>query len=222
MFRVSQPSQGSVPTPLAVPTLLPAESTGRTTTAESLLGLLSMGPATGYDLRQLIEQSIGNFWNESYGQIYPALKGLVKEGLAEVEERTEGGRPPRKLYRLTAAGHERLAKWLAMPVRSQVPRNELLLKIFFGVDQGPRLTLHHLSSFLEEQRRLHQRYTGIEAWLETEQAAQAGLPYWRLTVRHGLRQTEAMIRWAEDGIRELEQLGPEAIHNEAIGNAPGS
>jgi PadR family transcriptional regulator AphA len=29
---------------------------------------------SGYDLGQTIRESIGHFWNESYGQIYPNLR----------------------------------------------------------------------------------------------------------------------------------------------------
>src|SRR6267378_1332508 len=43
-------------------------------TPNALLGLLSLGSMSGYDIRQLISQSIGHFWSESYGQIYPGLK----------------------------------------------------------------------------------------------------------------------------------------------------
>lgn len=181
---------------------------GRTTTADSLLGLLSLGPMTGYEIRRLVEQSIGNFWTESFGQIYPALKSLLQQGLAEVEELSGEGRPLRKMYRLTPAGRDRLIHWLASPVRTQVPRNELLLKVFFGFQQGSQATEHHIRRFLDEQKHMHQRYAVIQKTLEAEQAANPGMPYWRLTVRYGLRQTEALICWAEDSLEELQQLRP--------------
>ena len=38
-------------------------------TGKALLGLLSIAPMSGYDIRQLIPWSIGQFWSESYGQI---------------------------------------------------------------------------------------------------------------------------------------------------------
>ena len=36
---------------------------------------------SGYDLGQSIRASIGFFWNESYGQIYPNLKNLAVDYL---------------------------------------------------------------------------------------------------------------------------------------------
>ena len=53
-------------------------------TTNAMLGLLSLGPATGYELRQLIEGTVGNFWKESFGQIYPSLRQLIAEDLAEI------------------------------------------------------------------------------------------------------------------------------------------
>ncbi len=45
-------------------------------TKYALLGLLNVCPGSGYDIKKLMEQSTSNFWNESYGQIYPILKDV--------------------------------------------------------------------------------------------------------------------------------------------------
>ncbi len=81
----------------------------KTSTVESLLGLLSLGPMSGYEMRQMMERSTANFWTESYGQIYPALKRMVKDGLATVEEQTKDGRA-KKVYKLTGEGERRSAQ----------------------------------------------------------------------------------------------------------------
>src|ERR1700761_1644592 len=84
-------------------------------TPNALLGLLSLGPMSGYDIRQLIPQSIGHFWSESYGQIYPALKALTTEGLVTKKTERKKGRPDRNIYSLTEAGRKQLTEWLAIP-----------------------------------------------------------------------------------------------------------
>ena len=98
-----------------------------TTTAEALLGMLSLCPMSGYELRKLIGESIGNFWAESYGQIYPTLKRLEK---AELVRSAEGERAGSKVYSLTEAGSARLREWLGVAPKRQVPRSDLLLKLF--------------------------------------------------------------------------------------------
>ena len=101
-------------------------------TPNALLGLLSLGPMSGYDIRQLIPRSIGHFWSESYGQIYPGLKRLAAAGLVAKKTERKKGSPDRHVYSLTADGREQLRRWLKLPVAEEVPRNELLLKLFFG------------------------------------------------------------------------------------------
>ena len=100
-----------------------------TTTVEALLGMLTLEPMSGYDLKQLIEQSIGNFWRESFGQIYPTLKRLEEQGLIKSAEEGKAGRV---VYAITEAGRAHLRAWLDDAPRPRVPRNELLLKLFFG------------------------------------------------------------------------------------------
>src|SRR5277367_6833605 len=108
------------------------------TTANALLGLLSIKPMSGYDVRQLIPESIGHFWRESYGQIYPALKRLAAAGLVTRRTERQKGRPDRNVYSLTAAGRKQLRDWLGTPAAQAVPRDELLLKLFFGAHAKPR------------------------------------------------------------------------------------
>jgi len=51
------------------------------TTQYAILGLLSHQPQSGYDLKKTIDGSIGFFWNENYGHLYPILRRLEKAGL---------------------------------------------------------------------------------------------------------------------------------------------
>lgn len=48
-----------------------------------ILGLLSESPLTGYQIKRIIDVRFHFFWNESYGQLYPALKSLNATGLIE-------------------------------------------------------------------------------------------------------------------------------------------
>ena len=103
-----------------------------TNTSYVILGLLYERPGSGYDLKQTADHSTRHFWAISFGQIYPELKRLTEASLVEVEESPTGSRQ-RNLYRITAAGREALAFWVADA--SIVPfevRDEMLLKLFFS------------------------------------------------------------------------------------------
>src|SRR5207244_7584723 len=104
----------------------------RRSTPYAILGMLSFRPMSGYDIRKEAMSSIGHFWNESYGQIYPALGRLAAQGLARRRAVRGIGRPDRQVYEITRQGMAVLRRRLAEPPRTAPIRHELLLKLFFG------------------------------------------------------------------------------------------
>ena len=63
-------------------------------TQTAVLGALSVMPMTGYALRNEIRDTLGHFWSESFGQIYPALAELERQGLVERRGASAPGPPP--------------------------------------------------------------------------------------------------------------------------------
>src|SRR5260370_28739340 len=95
------------------------------TSRYAILGGLSLGPRSGYDVKKLIEASIAHFWSESYGQIYPILNRLAAEGLAARRREKQRGKPDRHVYSLTPRGREELQPWLRPPAPLGPPRAAL-------------------------------------------------------------------------------------------------
>jgi len=178
----------------------------RTTTTESLLGMLTLRPMSGYDLRQLMESATSNFWSESFGQIYPALKKLADEGLAEVDTQQPNGERLRKVYKLTPAGRARARQWLASPCAQQVPREELLLKLFFG-DKAPRGSMR---AAVERRKAKVEadlaRYAEIAKDIDSKLPTHAGAPYWRMTLNFGIAQANAVLTWCDQTLAELDSI----------------
>lgn len=172
----------------------------------AILGILGMGPRSGYDIKKLTDLSTRHFWAENYGNLYPTLKRLEQEGLATVERRPGNGKPDRKVYTITQAGREALRSWLEAPVEPTPPRNELLLKLFLGRQAAPEVNRAHLERFRAAQNELAVTFAGLERWLETEQAGDPNLPYWLLTLSYGRHQAEALRRWSEEGLEALQSL----------------
>jgi DNA-binding PadR family transcriptional regulator len=67
----------------------------------ALLGMLSSGPKTGYEIKAIFERSLQHFWSESYGQIYPTLAKLTKEGLVSFETKKTVNSGVKKVYTIT-------------------------------------------------------------------------------------------------------------------------
>src|ERR1035438_2471116 len=113
----------------------------RNQTAYVILGLLSIEPnQSGYDIHKTVEGSVGYFWGESYGQIYPTLKHLAAEGLIEPSKSTSSAGPQRRRFCRRPAGRPRRQGWLAAPYRDIPPRNESPLKVFFGREAAPSVS----------------------------------------------------------------------------------
>jgi PadR family transcriptional regulator AphA len=182
-------------------------TTGGGSTSNALLGLLSLGPMSGYDIRQLISRSIGHFWSESYGQIYPGLKRLAAAGLAEKKTERGKGSPDRHVYSLTGEGRKRLQQWVKLPVTEvEVPRNEMLLKLFFGAHVPLSVSREHVEAYLELHQKQLQLYTAMAKTLRKEEANDPQLPFWLMTLSLGRHCSAAMVKWCRETLAELERM----------------
>ena len=73
-------------------------------TKELLLSVLMTGPATGYDIKKILEQEVSEIVDVAVSNIYPALNELAEEGLVRFERVEQEGRPNKKVYELTEEG----------------------------------------------------------------------------------------------------------------------
>jgi PadR family transcriptional regulator, regulatory protein AphA len=172
----------------------------------AVLGALSIYPGSGYDIKKLMEQSTSNFWNESYGQIYPILKQLIEEGLATSHAEKQEGKPERYVYTLTERGMEELQGWLTEPVEYAVERNELLLKLYFGKHVPVEKNIEHVRTFQQLQMQLLRKYEDIERYLRAGVASNPDLLYPLLTLRHGIYRCGALLAWCEETLATLQKL----------------
>ena len=173
---------------------------------EVLLGLLSIEPMSGYDLGQAIRASIGFFWNESYGQIYPSLKRLATAGLVRARKERQKGKPDRQIYSITDKGRAHLAQWLALTPQPESPRNELLLKLFFGARVSPSVMADFVERMAEHERAYLQKIKKAENEEITRLQHYPDAPYWRMTARFGQLELEAHLRWAEETLAKLRSI----------------
>lgn len=176
----------------------------------AILGMLALQPASGYQIKKLMEESTSNFWSESYGQIYPILKQLTEEGLATSHTEKQEGKPERNIYTLTAQGKAELVNWLTEPVEEAPERIEILLKLFFGQLVPVQENITHIRRFLELQQSLLRKYQGIEAYLHEclrgEASDTASLTYATITVRYGIHHCQALLAWCEESLATLQEL----------------
>jgi len=175
-------------------------------TRYALLGLLAISPMSGYDMKTVIGKSLIHFWNESYGQIYPILKQLESEGLAVKSIVEQEGKPDRNVYTIAEKGREAFEGWLGRPVEETRERVEIVLKLFFGGFQPPALNIRMLKQFRAEQEKMLKSYAGIRDFLTSKHAGDRSYPYWLMTLNCGFIKSEAMIRWVDETVEQLEKI----------------
>lgn len=176
---------------------------------------------SGYDVKRFLERTVVHFWSESPGQIYPALRELEDEGL--VQGRTEPGErgQEKRVYRITDAGREALREWLAEPAEPTKPRYEHSLKLFFGHNAGPEVSLEHVDRLRRETEETLARYREREEELEerAREAPESQAPYWLVVLRGGIRYSEMVLEWCDETERMLRDL-PEPGASDDTGEAP--
>ncbi|MGE5704103.1 MAG: PadR family transcriptional regulator, partial [Clostridia bacterium] len=97
-----------------------------------ILGFLNDGEMSGYDIKQSFSNSIGFFYDASFGAIYPALRKLEEEGLVTKREIIQSGKPNKILYNITTEGQAVFQKEMMTPIQQPVVRSDMLVKLFFA------------------------------------------------------------------------------------------
>lgn len=175
-----------------------------------ILGLLSISPKSGYDIKCSISKGVGYFWTMSYGQIYPALKEFVREEMVTFSAYRQEGKPEKKVYTITDKGKDVLKKWLEEPIDYNVSgyTGILTVKVFFGANIGPEAATRHVSGAMEHERKRLEELLVVEEKLNAEREDairnnDKSYQYRMITLREGITIMRAKIDWCRDTIRNL-------------------
>jgi DNA-binding PadR family transcriptional regulator len=182
-------------------------------TAYCVLGLLGSGPMSGYDLKQLADQSISHFyWSPARSQIYSELRRLAASGMVTEERIEQETRPDKRVYEMTPRGRAALKAWLEQDdPEPDTSKNSTLLRVFFGREMDPQALIRMLRAKLEEVRLVHRRLADIHATVQHDDQRF----YSALTIRAGLLHTAANMAWAEEALQKIEER--ERLHPSSAG-----
>lgn len=182
-----------------------------TTLEYALLGLVSTGPMSGYDVHKVFATTPLAHFSSSPGAIYPALRRLERRGLLQAAlDRTTETRP-RRVFSLTPDGEAALDIWL----RQSVTREELVSTTGASILRfslmGGRLSDTEVVAYLQGWRAELEAYVAeLRArWTTTEAQAQMPL-HAKLALENGLQGFEGEVRWIDDAIEQLRRRGRKA------------
>jgi PadR family transcriptional regulator, regulatory protein AphA len=163
--------------------------------AHVVLGLLSRGATSGYELGSLAERTIGHFWPITRAHIYAELAKLEAAGLVTATEVEQRRRPDKRVYAITEAGEAALQTWLdSAELGHERRRHPLLLKIYFGERMQPGRLAGLLAEERARLRATRDRYVAVAARLEDEPAAK----WRRATALYGVHCAEGQLAWLDE------------------------
>lgn len=117
-----------------------------TATECAVLGLLTRGPKSGYDLKKAT-----------------VLPRLVEAGYVKSRRVAQSQRPDKQVYRITARGREALREWIEWTPAERPPdRNPLLLKLFFGELGSTESLVAQVRERREDAERLKAELNAID------------------------------------------------------------
>jgi len=176
------------------------KATELSTTEFAVLGLLSFGPRSGYELKKAAEAGVGYVWTAAKSHVYSVLPRLVEGGFAATRRVAQERRPDKQVYRITRKGQRAFHEWLEAPIEEGGARSPFLLKVFFGGLMSKEALRAHIERRRAEVVRTLEEYREIESEIRDDPRSYFGY----VTLRWGLAQCRAWIRWADEILRELE------------------
>ncbi len=173
-----------------------------------ILGLISNGNKTGYEIMTVFRDSLSHFWKAQTSQIYRELQTMEKAGWISQTHIPQVGKPDKNVFSITPAGHDELLRWLRDDSTPLSFRNPLLMKTFFMGE----LPVEESIAFFEALRDVSiLPEGGRQASADADMYQQAvdhpeKAIYWKLTIEFGRRYERMQREWCDCCIQELEGL----------------
>lgn len=176
----------------------------KSTTKYVILGLLNNENLTGYEMKKIIDSRMPFFWNESYGQIYPALKHLVEEQMVQViDEKKEGKTKTKSTYAITQKGVDLFEEWLMMECQKDSVRIEVLLKIFFATESNIDKIQLQIEKFYAKSSEMLKVYDIFEEQLKMEPMDEHNHKYMLQFLELGRDLQRVYTEWSKDYLEKI-------------------
>ena len=176
-------------------------------TRYAILGVLSMKPGSGYDIKKFCDKGISYFWNENFGHIYPVLRQMEEEEVITKNVEQNEGKPAKNVYSITDKGRKELTEWLMQPTENSPVRLELLLKLTFTrnipaakvIEEMEQIRRKHINR-LEQMEKMEKEFNS-----DMKTRADRGYPYWLATLRYAVYDARFRIQWCEETIQNIKE-----------------
>ena len=171
----------------------------------AIMTALLDGEQSGYDLTKQFDVSLGFFWTASHQQIYRTLKDLSRDGLVQVKEIAQAGKPDKRAYRLTDAGRTALDDWVLSEHSRPPPQRDELFVRLYNLNASNRAELR---AEIEERAASHAERLALYERIRARHYAEPDKLRGRrrgvyLALLAGIHKEEAGERWARTALAYL-------------------
>jgi DNA-binding PadR family transcriptional regulator len=164
--------------------------------------MLAREPLSGYDIARQLRTTLGFFWQAPHSQIYPELARLEARALVTHTRVEQTERPDKKIYSITPAGRDALARWVVLPPQPAPVRDELVLKTFsvWLADRPQALALFQDQAHAHAQQLAEYQAFASLMQRECGPALQDPGSAWfatYATLQRGIRTEQSAVEWCE-------------------------
>ena len=171
-----------------------------------ILGLLNYGSMTGYEIKEVFQNSLNYFWPAQTSQIYRELQTLKKNGWVTDTVIPQEGKPDKKPFAITPQGKQELLRWLSDPDEMRGVNSPLLMRTFFLGELPKEAGIAYFERVLQQNRALYERLDpageSVRFYQNEVSNGDAAL-YWQMTLEYGVMYSEMLTKWAERCIAKL-------------------
>ena len=157
-------------------------------TAAALLGFLYRQPMTGWQIAQVAEAQLCDYWNLNRSHVYRELAKLTEAGLIQAGDKGVRDQVP---YTITDAGRAAFLVWLHQDPGPEIMRSPLHLKLAFA----EYLDEETCARFVRIHRRRNEErldyYRGLERTIGDS------MPNLTHVLRSGIGMREALLDWLD-------------------------
>lgn len=174
-----------------------------------ILGLLTYGSMTGYELMKVFNESLNFFWNAQTSQIYRELDTIEKKEWVSSEYIIQEGKPNKKVFTISDLGKKELIKWLDEHSSKDMfkIRDEMTMRVFFGSKGNTELLKQELINYKKLNEHFANSLSQVEKGLDVKEqmAKQPGEKlYWLMGIKRGYITAKSNIQWVDECIELLD------------------
>lgn len=170
-----------------------------------LLGLLQEEELSGYEMKKNIDIRMSFFWQESFGQIYPELSKMIKEGLINFSNTKSTGRMKREkiIYKITPKGEKELKQWMEAENEKDTSRSEFLLKMFLSTGKNEEEMRKHIIRFKEQSEQKLELFNLFDMQLNQDISIHNNHKQILCVLNLGIRQAKLYVDWSKEILENL-------------------